>query len=191
MIKINTIETCFNAHEETLLATKKLFPVIRQMAEICQDARITGHKILICGKGGSAADAQHIAAEFIGRFHNERRALPAIALSTDTSILTSIANDYDYSQVFSRQVQGLGRAGDVFWGISTSGNSENVNKAIIEAKNKRMITIALTGKTGGEMVDICDVALVIPSDSTARIQEMHILCAHIICQLLDDIDWGK
>lgn len=191
MIKINTIETCFNAHEETLLATKKLFPVIRQMAEICQDAMITRHKILICGNGGSAADAQHIAAEFIGRFHNERRALPAIALSTDTSILTSIANDYDYSQVFSRQVQGLGRAGDVFWGISTSGNSENVNKAIIEAKNKRMITIALTGKTGGEMVDICDVALVIPSDSTARIQEMHILCAHIICQLIDDIDWGK
>ena len=168
MIKINTIETCFNAHEETLLATKKLFPVIRQMAEICQDAMITGHKILICGNGGSAADAQHIAAEFIGRFHNERRALPAIALSTDTSI-----------------------AGDVFWGRSTSGNSENVNKAIIEAKNKRMITIALTGKTGGEMVDICDVALVIPSDSTARIQEMHILCAHIICQLIDDIDWGK
>lgn len=191
MIKINTIETCFNAHEETLLATKKLFPVIRQMAEICQDAMTTGHKILICGNGGSAADAQHIAAEFIGRFHNERRALPAIALSTDTSILTSIANDYNYSQVFSRQVQGLGRAGDVFWGISTSGNSENVNKAIIEAKNKRMITIALTGKTGGEMVDICDVALVIPSDSTARIQEMHILCAHIICQLIDDIDWGK
>lgn len=191
MIKINTIETCFNAHEETLLATKKLFPVIRQMAEICQDAMITRHKILICGNGGSAADAQHIAAEFIGRFHNERRALPAIALSTDTSILTSIANDYNYSQVFSRQVQGLGRAGDVFWGISTSGNSENVNKAIIEAKNKRMITIALTGKTGGEMVDTCDVALVIPSDSTARIQEMHILCAHIICQLIDDLDWGK
>lgn len=191
MIKINTIETCFNAHEETLLATKKLFPVIRQMAEICQGAMITGHKILICGNGGSAADAQHIAAEFIGRFHSERRALPAIALSTDTSILTSIANDYDYSQVFSRQVQGLGRAGDVFWGISTSGNSENVNKAIIEAKNKRMITIASTGKTGGEMVDICDVALVIPSDSTARIQEMHILCAHIICQLIDDLDWGK
>ena len=152
---------------------------------------ITGHKILICGNGGSAADAQHIAAEFIGRFHNERRALPAIALSTDTSILTSIANDYDYSQVFSRQVQGLGRAGDVFWGISTSGNSENVNKAIIEAKNKKMITIASTGKTGGEMVDTCDVALVIPSDSTARIQEMHILCAHIICQLIDDLDWGK
>jgi len=121
----------------------------------------------------------------------ERQALPAIALSTDTSILTSIANDYDYSQVFSRQVQGLGRAGDVFWGISTSGNSENVNKAIIEAKNKRMITIASTGKTGGEMVDTCDVALVIPSDSTARIQEMHILCAHIICQLIDDLDWGK
>ena len=191
MIKINTIETCFNAHEETLLATRKLFPVIRQMAEICQDAMITGHKILICGNGGSAADAQHIAAEFIGRFHNERRALPAIALSTDTSILTSIANDYNYSQVFSRQVQGLGRAGDVFWGISTSGNSENVNKAIIEAKNKRMITIASTGKTGGGMVDTCDVALVIPSDSTARIQEMHILCAHIICQLIDDIDWGK
>ena len=152
---------------------------------------ITGHKILICGNGGSAADAQHIAAEFIGRFHSERRALPAIALSTDTSILTSIANDYNYSQVFSRQVQGLGRAGDVFWGISTSGNSENVNKAIIEAKNKRMITIASTGKTGGEMVDTCDVALVIPSDSTARIQEMHILCAHIICQLIDDLDWGK
>ena len=138
-----------------------------------------------------AAGPLHIAAEFIGRFHNERRALPAIALSTDTSILTSIANDYDYSQVFSRQVQGLGRAGDVFWGISTSGNSENVNKAIIEAKNKRMITIASTGKTGGEMVDTCDVALVIPSDSTARIQEMHILCAHIICQLIDDLDWGK
>ena len=171
--------------------SKKLMKDIALAAAMMKVALVSGHKIMFCGNGGSAADAQHIAAEFIGRFHNERRALPAIALSTDTSILTSIANDYDYSQVFSRQVQGLGRAGDVFWGISTSGNSENVNKAIIEAKNKRMITIASTGKTGGRMVDTCDVALVIPSDSTARIQEMHILCAHIICQLIDDLDWGK
>lgn len=191
MIKLSFIEACFNAHEEVLLATKSFFPVIRQMAEICQNAIANGHKILICGNGGSAADAQHIAAEFVGRFHNERRALPAIALTTDTSILTSIANDYDYSQVFSRQIQGLGQAGDVFWGISTSGNSRNVNEAAIMAKNKEMATIASTGKTGGDMINICDVSLVIPSNVTARIQEMHMLCAHIICQMIDDFDWSR
>lgn len=191
MIKNNTIEESFASHEAVLAATKRLFPVIQQMAEICENALLNDHKILICGNGGSAADAQHIAAEFIGRFHNERCSLPAIALTTDTSILTSVANDYDYSQVFARQVEGLGQVGDIFWGISTSGNSKNVNQAALVAKNKGLVTISFAGKTGGEIVGISDVSLVIPSDITARVQEMHMLCAHIICQMIDDLNWER
>ena len=161
------------------------------MAEVCKKSLINGHKILICGNGGSAADAQHIAAEFIGRFHNERIALPAIALTTDTSILTSVANDYSYNDIFSRQIEGLGMAGDTLWAISTSGNSKNVNKAVLQAKRKGMTTIASTGRDGGEIAKLCDLSLIIPSDVTARIQEIHLLCAHIICQMIDDLDWNK
>lgn len=187
----DTIACCFEAHRKVLEKTEALFPVISDMAEICYQALKTGHKILICGNGGSAADAQHIAAELVGRYHNERISLPSIALTTDTSILTAVGNDYDFNQIFARQVEGLGNPGDVLWGISTSGNSGNVNEALRMARKKGLKTIGSTGKTGGAMVDLCDIAMVIPDDVTARIQEMHMLCAHIICQMIDDMDWEK
>lgn len=186
---LSAIEACFDAHQKTWEATRFLTPVVARMAEVCAEAIKQGHKILICGNGGSAADAQHIAAEFVGRFHRERISLPAIALTTDTSILTSVGNDYSYGDVFARQVEGLGRQGDVFWGITTSGNSENVLKAAQAARNQGMTVISSLGKDGGKMAGLSDVALIIPSNSTARIQEMHILCAHSICEILDEMDW--
>ena len=127
----------------------------------------------------------------MGRFHRERIALPAIALTTDTSILTSVGNDYSYDDVFARQVEGLGQAGDIFWGITTSGNSENVLKAARLAREKGMTVIASLGKDGGKMAGLADVALIIPDESTARIQEMHILCAHSICTAIDEMDWAR
>lgn len=144
-----------------------------------------GHKILLCGNGGSAADAQHIAAELTGRYKTERRGLPAIALTTDTSALTAIANDFGYENVFSRQVEALANAGDVLIGISTSGNSTNVLLALEQAKAIGCTTIGLTGNTGGKMNALCDINLVVPSNNTPRIQEMHILFGHILCQIVD------
>lgn len=190
-MNIETIESIFNDHEKVLQKSRTLFPVILDMADICCRALAEGHKILICGNGGSAADAQHIAAEFVGRFHNERVSLPSIALTTDTSILTAVANDYSYDRVFARQVEGLGNKGDVLWGISTSGNSRNVNEALKTARQKGLVTIGSTGKTGGDMVSLCDRVLVVPDDVTARIQEIHMLSAHIICQLIDDLEWKQ
>lgn len=143
------IEKCFDDHQKALEKSRALYPVIEDMAKICEKALRSGHKILICGNGGSAADAQHIAAEFVGRFHNERRSLPAIALTTDTSILTAVGNDYSFDRVFSRQVEGLGEPGDVLWGISTSGNSPDVLEALKIAREKGLTTIGSTGKTGG------------------------------------------
>lgn len=188
-MNLDTIQQCFAEHADVLAKTKALFPVIEEMAGLCENALRSGHKILICGNGGSAADAQHIAAEFVGRYHNERRSLPAIALTTDTSILTAVGNDYDFDRIFARQVEGLGQPGDVVWGISTSGNSADVLEALKLAKEKGLTTIGSTGKDGGAMKALCDTVLVIPSDTTARIQEMHMLCAHIICQLIDDAKW--
>ena len=185
----NIINQCFDAHEEVVNKCRNLFPVISSMANICYKALAGGHKILICGNGGSAADAQHIAAEFVGRFHNERISLPAIALTTDTSIITAVANDYSYDRVFAREVEGRGYEGDVLWGISTSGNSSNVNAALNTARRKGLTTIGSSGKTGGAMVDLCDEILIVPSDVTARIQEVHMLAAHIICQMIDDAGW--
>jgi len=143
-------------------------------------------KILLCGNGGSAADAQHIAAELVGRFKKERRALAAVALTTDTSALTAIANDYDFSQVFARQIEALGSEGDLLVAISTSGESENVLKAVEEAKRKSMRVIGLLGRDGGRIKDFCDASVVVPINSTARIQEMHILVAHIWCAMVDE-----
>ena len=190
-MKIESLEKLFEDHANVVEKTHAVLPSILAMAEICYKALKCGNKILICGNGGSAADAQHIAAEFVGRFHNERISLPAIALTTDTSILTAVANDYNYDRVFSRQVEGLGNPGDVLWGISTSGNSVNVNEALRGAKKKGLITIGSTGKTGGDMVNLCDEVLIVPSDVTARIQEVHLLAAHCICELLDNQDWYK
>ncbi len=145
-----------------------------------------GGKILIFGNGGSAADSQHIAAEFIGRFQKERRPLAAIALTTDTSALTALGNDYSFDIVFSRQLEALGQKGDVALGISTSGNSKNVIEAIKKAKALGLLTITLTGHEGGVLAGLSDIKLIVPSKVTARIQESHLTIAHTICELVED-----
>jgi D-sedoheptulose 7-phosphate isomerase len=159
-------------------------------AQLLFDAIQQGNKALSCGNGGSAGDAQHFSSEMLNRFEQERRGLPAIALTTDTSTLTSIANDYSYERIFSRQVEALGRKGDILLAISTSGNSTNVNRAIEAAHQCGMVVIALSGKAGGSMKDCLqadDVELRVPSDSTARIQETHLLLIHCICDLVDQM----
>ena len=160
---------------------------IEVAASVLAWALKTGKKVLFCGNGGSAADAQHLAAEFVGRYLLEREGLPAIALTTDTSILTAVANDYDFANVFARQVQALGNNGDVLIGISTSGDSPNVVRAIEVAKAKGLATIGFTGQGGGKMRELCDVCLAVDSKVTARTQEMHILMGHILCELLDGV----
>ena len=144
-----------------------------------------GGKVLLMGNGGSAADAQHIAAELVGRFERERRGLPALALTTDTSILTAIGNDFHFDQVFSRQIEALARPGDLVIGLSTSGNSPNVLEAVRVAKERGIKTIALAGKDGGKLSRQADIAIVVPSQNTARIQEVHITVGHIICAAVD------
>lgn len=144
-----------------------------------------GNKVLVAGNGGSAADAQHIAAELSGRFVKERKPLPGIALTTDTSAITSIANDYGYEHVFSRQLEALAKPGDLFIGISTSGNSDGVLNAFRSARKFDCKTLGLCGRDGGKMNGICDLNIIVPSDTTARIQEMHILIAHILCKAVD------
>ncbi|MFH1487807.1 MAG: D-sedoheptulose 7-phosphate isomerase [Pseudomonadota bacterium] len=148
-------------------------------------ALTSDRKLMLCGNGGSAADAQHIAAEFVNRFLLERPPLPAIALTTDTSIITSIGNDYDFKEIFSKQIKALGVEGDILLALSTSGNSENINTAVEVAKARRIYTVALTGGNGGKLADLADFALIVESDSTPRIQETHILVGHLICQLVD------
>ncbi len=144
-----------------------------------------GGKVVLCGNGGSAGDAQHLAGEFVGRFLRERRAVPAIALTTDTSILTAIGNDYGFDQVFSRQAEAHVNEGDVFIGISTSGNSANVLRALEVSKARRATTIGLTGNDGGELARAADIALTVPSSSTPRIQECHIVIGHILCDMAE------
>lgn len=164
---------------------KNLDAVERAAAAIIRSFRNNG-KLLLCGNGGSAADSQHIAAEFIGRFQKERRALPAIALTTDSSILTCLSNDYSYDIVFSRQVEGLGGNGDVLIGISTSGKSVNVLKAFEAAKARGITTIAFTGHDGGPMGKMADIAVIVPSGVTARIQESHSTLLHALCEIVED-----
>lgn len=144
-----------------------------------------GNKILIFGNGGSAADAQHLAAEFVNRFIIERPPLPAIALTTDTSVITSIGNDHDFSEIFSKQIRAIGQSGDIAWGISTSGNSINVLKGLEMAKKIGLTTVAFTGKSGGEIAKIVDFSIHVSSSNTARIQETHIMAGHIICEMVD------
>jgi phosphoheptose isomerase len=153
--------------------------------KVMRDCIAAGHKVLLCGNGGSAADAQHIAAELVGRFVVERRALPAIALTTDTSALTAIGNDYGYEVVFSRQVEALGQPGDVLIAITTSGKSPNVVAAARAARERGMKVIGLTGAAGAEFVRGCDAGVAVPSTNTARIQELHITVGHVLCELLD------
>ena len=181
------IEYEFNEHLKTTKATMDcIYESVESSAQICINALKNGNKILIFGNGGSAADAQHIAAELVGRYKVERRGLPAIALTTDSSALTCISNDYGYEQVFNRQVEALANKGDVAIGISTGGTSSNVINALDTAKNMGCKTIGFSGRGGGEMNILCDVNLVVPDDDTPRIQEMHILIGHTICQLIDN-----
>ena len=179
------IRTHFNEHAKVVAALENSIEDIMAAGQLCAEALAAGHRIYLCGNGGSASDAQHIAAELIGRFVGERRALPAVALNTDTSALTAIANDYGYEHVFERQVEGLCCAGDVLIGISTSGLSRSVNLAVAAAQAQGCKTVGLTGKTGGELLGLVDAAVVVPSDVTARIQECHILIGHILCDLIE------
>jgi D-sedoheptulose 7-phosphate isomerase len=160
-------------------------PSISKCGEIIWRSLRSGKKVLLCGNGGSAADAQHIAAEFVGRYEKERRAYPSIALTTDTSALTAIGNDYGYERVFARQVEALATAGDVLIAISTSGNSPNVLAAIEKAREIGCVVIGMTGRGGGKMRDMCDALIAVPADRTARIQEAHITIGHLWCEYVD------
>ena len=181
----NTIKHEINAHIDLVNSLHDLNKLILQCAQLCIDCINNGGKILLFGNGGSAADAQHIAAELVGRYKVERKSLPAIALTTDTSALTAIGNDYGYIHVFDRQVEGLANKGDVVIGISTSGNSINVINALKVASKLNCNTIGFSGHDGGEMNKICNINLSVPSEDTPRIQEMHILIGHTICHLID------
>jgi D-sedoheptulose 7-phosphate isomerase len=181
-----TIQENITAHIETAERLRHLEKEISSACALCLATILRGGKILLAGNGGSAADAQHIAAEFVGRFVRERRSLPAIALSTDTSAMTAISNDYGFDAVFARQVEGLGNEGDVFIGISTSGNSPNIIQAVESAREKGLKIIVFSGRNGGILRGSADVEIVVPSEVTARIQEMHILVGHIICEFVDE-----
>jgi len=168
-----------------ILADNAQIELIRQVALTCAEAFCNGNKVLFCGNGGSAADAQHLAAEFSGRFYYDRPPLPSEALHVNTSYLTAVANDYSYAEVYARAVKGSGKEGDVVIGISTSGNSENIIRAFEVANELGMITIAMTGASGGKMKDCCDYLINVPSSDTPRIQESHIMIGHIICELVE------
>lgn len=180
------IKSELEGHLATIKATFALEADIKKACETAVATLKAGGKILLCGNGGSAADAQHIAAELTGRYKTERGALAGIALTTDTSALTAIGNDYGYEFVFSRQLEALGCEGDLLIAISTSGNSGNVVKALELARKIGIKTIGLSGRTGGAMNELCELNLVVPSNDTPRIQEMHIMIGHIICQAIDD-----
>jgi len=182
---MDKLKKCLNEHIETAKRMQNLLPLIKDAADICIKALKNQNKIMLCGNGGSAADAQHIAAELSGRFKKERNALAGIALTTDTSALTAIGNDYGFEYIFSRQVEAIGKKGDVLIAISTSGNSKNIINAIKSAKKIGIKVVTLSGKDGGEMKDLGDVNILIPSNDTPRIQEMHIMTGHMICEMID------
>lgn len=186
---INTIKDIINASvsvKQQLLTDEKILSTVNTLVDVITDAFKNGNKVLFCGNGGSAADAQHLAAEFSGRFYIDRDALPAEALHVNTSYLTAVGNDYSYDVIYARLIKGLGQKGDVLVGLSTSGNSKNVVLAFEEAKRKGMITVGFTGATGGKMKELSDYLLNVPSTDTPRIQESHILLGHIICQLVEE-----
>jgi D-sedoheptulose 7-phosphate isomerase len=182
-------ETVLNLAQESLRVKERFFQenadAIAEIARLLGETFRQGKKILIFGNGGSAADAQHIAAEFVNRFLFDRAPLPAIALTTDSSIVTSIGNDADFSLIFARQIEALGRTGDIAWGITTSGQSPNVIEGFRKAKEMGMITIAFTGNDGGEALRMADQGLNVASTSTPRVQEVHITASHIICELVE------
>lgn len=175
---------------QTLQTDSQLLSAFDATCDTCLTAYRSQRKILIAGNGGSAADAQHFAGELVSRFYFDRPALAAIALTTDTSILTAVGNDYGYEDVFCRQVQALGQSGDVFIAISTSGNSPNILKAIAAAKAQGLVVVGLTGRSGGKMRALCDVCLCAPSDSTPHIQECHIVLEHALCACIEEALFG-
>ncbi len=183
---ITDITSQLAAHRDVITRVEQeLSPLIAEMVTLLVDTFNRGGKLLVMGNGGSAADAQHFVAEIVGRFKMERRGLPAIALSTDTSILTAIGNDYGFDKVFRRQVEALAVPGDLVVGISTSGNSPNVLQALELAREKGCRTVGLLGKDGGGIKNLCDLALIVPTNDTPRVQEGHITIIHIVCDLLE------
>jgi len=176
--------------KQKIYDNESLLNAIEDVVKKCVALYKTKNKTILAGNGGSAADAQHIAAELVGRYGFDRPSIPSLALTTDTSNLTAIGNDYGYDKIFSRQLEGMGQDGDIFIGISTSGNSQNLINAFEVAKNKNIFTVALVGKDGGEMAKLADIALVVPSDSTPRIQESHILIGHILCDIIEKEIFG-
>ncbi|MDO8561317.1 MAG: D-sedoheptulose 7-phosphate isomerase [bacterium] len=182
---LDMIQARIKEHQAAVTLLAEQSPIIEDIANTFIQALQNGGKILLCGNGGSAADAQHVAAELMGRFKLERRAWPAIALTTNSSTVTAIGNDYGFEHVFARQVEALAKKGDVVVGISTSGNSENVLKAIEEGRKRGCTTVGITGKKGGALKTAGDICFCAPSDDTARIQEAHILMWHIVCELVE------
>ena len=177
--------------KQKILNDASLVALIQEIAQKAIDTYKNGNKTLIAGNGGSAADAQHIAEEFVSKFYFDRPGLASQALTTDTSILTAVGNDYGFERLFSRQIQANGSAGDMFIAISTSGNSANIIEALKECKNKGITTVGLTGEAGGKVADLCDYCIKVPSSSTPRIQESHILVGHIICSVVEESLFGK
>lgn len=171
--------------KKRILYDERLLSEINDVAQNCAEALCQGNRIYFCGNGGSAADAQHLAAELSGRYLYDRPPLPAEALHVNTSYLTAVANDYSYDEVYSRLLQGIGHSGDVLIAISTSGNSGNILRAIDTAQDLGMIIVGMTGRSGGKMKNVCDFLLNVPSDETPRIQESHIMIGHIICEIIE------
>lgn len=181
----NIIQSSIETKQKIFLDDTLIQRIEQVMKEVVQAFK-AGNKVLFCGNGGSAADAQHLAAEFSGRFYTDRDPLPSEALHVNTSYLTAVANDYGYDVVYSRLVKGMGKKGDILIALSTSGNSTNIIKAVAQAQEIGMITVGFTGETGGKMKELCDFLINVPSKDTPRIQESHIMIGHIICQLAEE-----
>lgn len=189
------VKEIFNDSIQTLITSAdSLADVIAHASQTMVDALLNNHKILSCGNGGSAADAQHFSAEMLNRFECERPSLPAIALTTDSSTITSIANDYHYNEIFAKQIKALGSAGDVLLAFSTSGRSKNILEAIVAAHHRKMIVIVLTGRDGGDvppLLEASDIEIRVPAESTARIQETHGIVIHCLCDIIDKQLFGR
>lgn len=177
-------ESC--AVKQAVIEDNKLLDTVGRVMDASIKALNNGNKLIFAGNGGSASDAQHIAAELVGRYEKDRKGLPALALTTNSSQLTAIANDYGYENLFKRQVQALANSGDIFFGLSTSGNSKNVINAMLECRQQNVVTVAMTGQSGGEMKALADYCINVPSTNTARIQEVHITLGHIICSAIEE-----
>jgi D-sedoheptulose 7-phosphate isomerase len=179
------------AVKQRILKDERLVELIRDVADTCAETFCAGNKVLFCGNGGSAADAQHLAAEFSGRYRYDRAPLFSEALHVNTSYMTAVANDYSFDEVYSRMLRGIGKEGDMLFAISTSGNSKNILRALETAREMGIITVGLTGETGGAMKNLCDFLIRVPSTETPRIQESHILIGHIICEYVESAIFPK